>query len=555
MNAYRDDQAFVEIMKKYFEPTFFEWADQELDAFANQLPVIDQRAAHTDREGAPRLIKYGPFGDDISEVWVNEGYQKTAQEVYQSGIVAYPHKVIPALNQKGNYMYSFAQGYLLSQVEPGFYCPVTLTMAVAYLIDHFADEPLKRKYLPHVIATGETELFEGATFLTERQGGSDVGANETKAIDCGNHYKLYGEKYFASNAGRCGVATVLARTEGAPSGTKGLSLFLVPWRQEDGTLNGIQIRRLKDKLGVRAVPSAEVIFDGAEAYMIGEAAKGFYYMMEALNLSRVCNAIASIGIMRRAYVEARNYAMKRESFGRMLIDFPLIKETLASLAARQEVETSACFEMVSCFDRVMTSPEDATEMEKALLRLKIALLKIRTATESIDFSHQAIEMHGGNGYIEDFVTPRLLRDAQVLTVWEGPENILCLEVLRLISKFAVHTPFITEMSDAINRLSEPLKVLAEPVSKGLVTLGELIEKMSVADGATQTLYAKKTTHLMADIYFSIVAARDADDTSERKSLIAKIFINHLWNSPHSDDTITAIADFDKIINPSAKVKN
>ena len=176
---------------------------------------IDERAKHTDREGQPRLEKYDKYGDDVSHVWVNEGYKKTVEETYRTGIVGYVHKDIPELGHKGNYLYSFAQGYLLSQAEPGFHCPVTLTQATAYLLDHYASDEVKKKFLPHVCATGDVELFEGATFLTERQGGSDVGANVVKAVADGENYRLYGEKYFASNAGMAGVAMVLARMEGA----------------------------------------------------------------------------------------------------------------------------------------------------------------------------------------------------------------------------------------------------------------------------------------------------------------------------------------------------
>ena len=135
------------------------------------------------------------------------------------------------LGYKGNYVYSFAQGYLLSQAEPGFYCPVTLTQATAYLLDHYASDEVKEIFLPHVCATGDIELYEGATFLTERQGGSDVGANVVKAVADGENYRIYGEKYFASNAGMCGVAMVLARIEGAAEGSRGLTLFAVPWRK------------------------------------------------------------------------------------------------------------------------------------------------------------------------------------------------------------------------------------------------------------------------------------------------------------------------------------
>jgi acyl-CoA dehydrogenase len=551
MRQLRDiDPNLLANLKKHLDEELYAYAEEKLEQFWQFcMTDVDRRAVHTDREGQPRLIKYDRFGNDISEVWVNEGYQQTAKQTYETGIVGYLHKPIPELGRKGNYIYSYAQGYILSQAEPGFYCPVTLTMATAYLLEHFADEDLKKKYLPHVISTGEVELYEGATFLTERQGGSDVGANAVRAVPCGDHYKLYGEKYFASNAGRCGVATVLARMDGSEPGTKGLSLFLVPWRNEDGTLNGIQIRRLKDKLGVRAVPSAEVVFEGAKAYVIGDPKKGFYYMMEALNLSRVCNAVASIGIMKRALEEAKQYAANRTAFGHTLTSYPMVRETLANLTARQEVQTSACFELISFFDRVMTAPQEATEEEKAWNRLLIALLKMRTAEEAIAFSHEAIEMHGGNGYIEDFVTPRLLRDAQVLTVWEGTANILGLEVLRLMRKYRIHETFIAKMNEAIAALSTNVQPLAEPVKIGLTELIQALKQISGQPDGVQTYHAKKIANRLCDIYLSVVALERAEE-NERNNLIARLFLQHIWDHRLLDGDMLSVRYFERIINAS-----
>jgi acyl-CoA dehydrogenase len=551
MRQLRDiDPNLLANLKKYLDEELYAYAEEKLEQFWRFcMTDVDRRAVHTDREGQPRLIKYDRFGNDISEVWVNEGYQQTAKQTYETGIVGYLHKPIPELGRKGNYIYSYAQGYILSQVEPGFYCPVTLTMATAYLLEHFADEDLKKKYLPHVISTGEVELYEGATFLTERQGGSDVGANAVRAVPCGDHYKLYGEKYFASNAGRCGVATVLARMDGSEPGTKGLSLFLVPWRNEDGTLNGIQIRRLKDKLGVRAVPSAEVVFEGAKAYVIGDPKKGFYYMMEALNLSRVCNAVASIGIMKRALEEAKQYAANRTAFGHTLTSYPMVRETLANLTARQEVQTSACFELISFFDRVMTAPQEATEEEKAWNRLLIALLKMRTAEEAIAFAHEAIEMHGGNGYIEDFVTPCLLRDAQVLTVWEGTANILGLEVLRLMRKYRIHETFIAKMNEAIAALSTNVQPLAEPVKIGLTELIQALKQISGQPDGVQTYHAKKIANRLCDIYLSVVALERAEE-NERNNLIARLFLQHIWDHRLLDGDMLSVRYFERIINAS-----
>ncbi|MYL34023.1 isovaleryl-CoA dehydrogenase [Pontibacillus yanchengensis] len=548
MNFFREDPNLSFILDQYLDEEFLEWAKKELDEYGELCAnEIDERAVHTDRDGQPQLIKYDKMGNDISEVWVNEGYKQTVSETYNRGIVGYVHKDIPDLNRKGNYLYSYAQGYLLSQAEPGFYCPVTLTMATAYLLDHYGSEELKAAYLPHVLSTGEVELYEGATFLTERQGGSDVGANETTAVQGGDHYKLYGEKYFASNAGMCGVAMVLARTEDAPEGTKGLSLFLVPWRNEDDSLNGIQIRRLKDKLGVRAVPSAEVVFDGAEAYMVGEPQKGIHYMMEALNLSRVCNAVASIGIMQRAYLEARDYAYERSAFRNQLKDFPMIQDTLATLKAKQEVDTSSVFQLISLFDYVMNEPENTSEKDQALNRLLIALLKKETAEQAIHFSHESIEMHGGNGYIEDFVTPRLLRDAQVLTVWEGTANILGLEVLRLMKKYHIDKMFIDEIKGRIDQLPVSLSEEYGLIYGELDALKKQAARIAVMEDEEQTYYAKFIAEKMTKIFESVVALEDAVIGGERKLAIAKVFMQHTWKKDQPDWDQQSLAYYDMIV--------
>lgn len=521
LNFFEHDETLQTLLKESLSPKFYDYAHSELTKFGSLVAnEIDERAKHTDREGQPRLEKYDKYGDDRSHVWVNEGYKKTVEETYRTGIVGYVHKDIPELGHKGNYLYSFAQGYLLSQAEPGFHCPVTLTQATAYLLDHYANEAVKEKFLPHVCATGDTELFEGATFLTERQGGSDVGANVVKAVADGENYRLFGEKYFASNAGMAGVTMVLARMEGSAEGSRGLSLFAVPWRQDDGSLNGIKIRRLKDKLGVRAVPSGEVEFDGALAYVVGDPKKGFYYMMEALNLSRICNAVASLGIMRRAFNEALIYAERRNAFGKKLTDFPMIQESLATMKSKLEVELATTFDLIKLFDKVTSG--NASDEETALNRLKIALVKKETAEQAIHFAHEAIEMHGGNGYIEDFVTPRLLRDAQVLTVWEGTANILGLELLRLVNKFSAHLLFIDEMTERLDSVPESLWKLR--ISNAVETLAKDLTIFASLNPDNQTIEAKGLMRTMALLYEGVVALEWAEQHGGRHEKLMEIFI-------------------------------
>ncbi|WP_419961303.1 acyl-CoA dehydrogenase family protein [Psychrobacillus sp. BM2] len=546
-NYFAGDESLQDILKSKLNPAFHVYAQDQLQAFGELVAnEIDERARHTDREGEPKLVKYDKFGDDQSVIWVNEGYKQTVKETYETGIVGYLHKEIPELGQKGNYVYSFAQGYVLSQSEPGFYCPVTLTMATGYLLDHYANQEVKERFLPHVIATGDTELYEGATFLTERQGGSDVGANEVKAIEEGEHYRLFGEKYFASNAGMAGVAMVLARIEGAPSGSKGLTLFAVPWKNADGSLNGIRIRRLKDKLGVRAVPSGEVEFEGALGYVVGDPANGLKYMLEALNLSRICNIVASLGIMRRAYNESFAYAEKRTAFGNKLNEFPMIQDSLGRMRAKLEIELYTTFDLIEQYDRVVSG--EASKEEIILNRLFIALLKKETAEQAIHFAHEAIEMHGGNGYIEDFVTPRLLRDAQVLTVWEGTANILALELIRLVNKFSVHHLFVQAMEQRLQKCEE--SNLKSIVHEKLQQLSTALEIFATLQEDVQTFEAKALAKEMVRIYESVVAIEIAD--KPHIGLLSTIYIEETWQLRKLGDAMLTCEWFKDINRIQAK---
>lgn len=524
-NFYTTETTLHEILRNGLQPDMFSYAHKSLTQFGAVVAnEIDERARHTDREGEPRLVKFDRYGENVSEVWVNEGYKKTVKDTYETGIVGYVHKEIPEVGRKGNYLYSFAQGYVLSQSEAGFYCPVTLTMATAFLLEQYANDELKSRFLPHVTATGDDDLFEGATFLTERQGGSDVGANIVKAVSDGEHFKLFGEKYFASNVGMAGVAMVLARIEGAPEGSRGLTLFAVPWRREDGSLNGISIRRLKDKLGVRAVPSGEIEFEGAIAYVVGDKANGLKYMMEALNLSRICNAVASLGIMRRALNEASDYAHQRDAFGHKLIAFPMVQDTLGKLTAKMEVELATVFDLITLYDRVVA--KEACEEDLILNRLFIAIMKKESAEQAIHFSHEAIEMHGGNGYIEDFVTPRLLRDAQVLTVWEGTANILGLEFVRLVRKFNAHTLFISSMKLRLEKVSK--STLKPIVVKVLDELQIDLNIFASLEEDMQKFEAKAMAQRMAVVYESVIALDMAQVTGEHMALLADIYLETTW---------------------------
>ncbi|QKI83353.1 acyl-CoA dehydrogenase family protein [Kroppenstedtia eburnea] len=538
-NFYLEDFNLQYLMRRYLPASMHQWADRELTHLGARVAgPIDQRAAYTDGEGQPRLVRYNRRGEEISQIVKNEGYLKTVKEVYGAGIVGYLYREVPELGRKAPYLYSYLQGYLLSESEPGFYCPVTLTLSAAHLIDRYGTPAQKETYLTGLTSLDEETLYEGATWLTERQGGSDVGANLTVATadpEAGpGVYRLTGEKFFASNAGAM-VATVLARIHPDRPGTRGLGLFLVPWIKPDGTRNRIYVRRLKEKLGVNAVPSAEVILEEAEGYLIGDPDQGFKYMAEALNISRICNAVAATGIMRRAWYEAFHYARERHAFGRPILQYSMVKQTLAEMLMELEVNTGSTFDMIHLFDKV-NSGQAAAE-EEVMARMLISLIKYRTGEAAKEMTHQAIETLGGNGYIEEYVTPRLLRDAQVLTVWEGTANILALDLWRVIRKFRADEIFLQVMHSEVEGLTHPL---SQPFKSDLEgRLRQIRENLTFLKDQPEeilTYHLKPLSDQIVDVYQLVCILKEAEDQAGTDGNGRKFIIAELYRQAHFQST-------------------
>ena len=268
----------------------------------------------------------------------------------------------------------------------------------------------------------------GSQFLTEEHGGSDVGANLTRAVRDGDEWRLHGEKWFCSVADADEFA-VTARPEGAPEGTRGIGCFLVP-RTVDGGPNGFTIRKLKDKLGTRALATGEIVFDGAVAYPIGALEDGFKIAAgDVLNTSRWLNAVGSAAVMRRAYLEAAAFARERVAFGRPIVEFPLVRESLAVMRAEAEAALASTLEVTRLVDST-----DADDI--AYHRILVNAVKFSTSAAATRAVRRGIEVLGGNGTIEDFsVLPRLWRDAIVFESWEGTHNVLCAQVARDLERF------------------------------------------------------------------------------------------------------------------------
>jgi alkylation response protein AidB-like acyl-CoA dehydrogenase len=372
------------------------------------LAVLDEAVAESERR-PPRLVD--------GRVEFDEAYHRAGRAVWATGIVG----ALPV--EQAALFHEVAQAG-----EGGHACPVVCTAGLVRALRARASDELRERFLPPLLETDYDRAQRGAQFLTERHGGSDVGANRVEAVPDGDTWRLYGEKWFCSVAD-ADQFLVTARPHGAPEGTRGIGCFLVA--SVDG---GFRIRKLKDKLGTRALATGEIEFEGAAAYPLGPLDDGFRIAVSVLNTSRWLNAVGSSGLMRRAWRVASEFAAERKAFGQVIAEFPLVRENLAVITAETEgaaASTAALTELVDRLDRGEASDEDV-----AWHRVLVNANKFVTSQAATKVVQRAIETLGGNGTIEDFSPlPRLYRDAIVFESWEGTHNVLCAQLLRDLARF------------------------------------------------------------------------------------------------------------------------
>ncbi len=454
--------------------TFRDWVLTEVDAQAN----------YTDRYAPPALETYDRNGDVVNRIVCNRWYDEQHQELYRRGIIGLPY------TEKAPHLLTFIMGYLLAQADISLHCPVTLTGAVAYVLGSHAPDALRQRFLYDVVRM-DGHAKTGGTWATEQHGGSDVGATTTVAVANGDRFSLHGLKWFTSNA-NSGLAVATARPEGAAPGSAGLGLYLVPSHLEDGKPNHYRIRKLKDKLGTKGLPTGEIDLLGAEASEITPPPEGFKLMMEALEYSRVHNAVGSVGVQRRALREALAWARTRRAFGHLLSDYPMVQDELLRMRVQFEAGALLAFEAAIAFNETQQAPERRT-----WLRLATALAKYLTAEYAIAATRASLELIGGNGYTSDYPVARLLRDAQVLTVWEGPANIQALELLRLLaSRYHGWELYHARVQRILDRLPDGLGNLCDTLQLRLQADGDAMS-IALHDENSSQRYARKLLHRMS----------------------------------------------------------
>lgn len=377
---------------------------------------------------------YDPWGRRIDEIETSAGWKSLERLAAQEGVVATAYDRSHGAFSR---VYQMALLYLYSPSSAIFSCPLAMTDGAARAIELYGTDSLKSRALPHLLSRDPQKFWTAGQWMTERIGGSDVSGTLTVAEKFrgdslfGADYSLTGTKWFTS-ATTSQIALTLARPEGAPEGSKGLALYYLELRNSLNQLNNIEIHRLKDKLGTRALPTAELSLNQTPALQLGDAGEGVRRITSVLNITRIYNSICAVGHMRRCLDLIQDYSGKRKAFGKLLKDHPLHALTLQSL----ESIFQDCFYFSMFVAHLLGSEEvgEITASQRVLLRVLTPVLKLYTGKKCIHIASEVVEMFGGAGYIEDTGIPRLLRDAQVFSIWEGTTNVLSLDMLRAFEK-------------------------------------------------------------------------------------------------------------------------
>ncbi|MEO8136951.1 MAG: acyl-CoA dehydrogenase family protein [Betaproteobacteria bacterium] len=430
-NLFTTDPDFERLLALYLAPPVLAHLRPHLQHLGGLAGGVLDTLAQTADKNPPELLHRTRSGIDAQRIVKHPAYVELERVAFSEyGLAAMSHRA-GVLGSAAPWPAAakYALTYLFVQAEFGLCCPLSMTDSLTRTLRKFGSPALVERYLPRLTTQDFDALYQGAMFMTEQGAGSDVAATETRAVPQGERYALHGDKWFCSNPD-AELAMVLARIDGAPEGIKGVSLFLLPRTLDDGSHNAYRIVRLKDKLGTRSMASGEIRLEGASAWLIGEAGRGFVQMADMVNNSRLSNGVRAAGLMRRALSEAQFIARERRAFGRRLIDMPLMRRQLVKLMLPTEQARSMVFQTAEALRRA----DDGDAAARPLARILTPLIKFRACRDARKVTADAMEVRGGCGYIEDWSDPRLVRDAHLGSIWEGTSNIVALDVLRAIRR-------------------------------------------------------------------------------------------------------------------------
>ncbi len=397
----------------------------DLQALADYSVMAWQRArAHPEEQ--PVHTPWGAWGERVDRVSLTTTWREGAAIATRHGLIASGHDTCAGASAR---LEQFLRIYVYHMASAFYTCPLAMTDGAATVLKASGNRELMDRALPRFLSRDADTLWLSGQWMTETIGGSDVGNTETVARqDADGQWRLYGRKWFTSAiVGEAALALAKPEDEGGD-----LALFYVETRDARGAWNGLIIDRIKDKLGTRELPTAEIHLHGVPAWPVGGLAHGVRQIAPVLNVTRTWNAVCAVASSARCLALACDYARRRKVFGRPLVEQPLHQRTLANLQAEHAAGFMLAFEVGELLGRVESG--HAKEYERALLRLLTPLAKLWTGKLAVRIASETLECFGGNGYIEDTGLPQLLRDAQVYSIWEGTTNVLSLDAMHVLGK-------------------------------------------------------------------------------------------------------------------------
>jgi alkylation response protein AidB-like acyl-CoA dehydrogenase len=427
------------------------------------------RLQQADLAHEPVLTQWDAWGKRIDAVAVSPLWQQAERLAAQHGLVATAYD--STLGRHARIAQSL-KVYLFHPSSDVYTCPLAMTDGAVRCLLEAGDQALIDRAVPHLTSRDPATFWTSGQWMTETTGGSDVGRSETRAVpDGAGGWRLYGRKWFTS-AVTSQMALTLARPEGNPQGGKGLAMFYLEIRDEAGQLNGIRVDRLKDKLGTRKVPTAELLLDGTRAWLVGPPLNGTRSIEPMLGVTRMWNSVCATAFMRRGLALARSYAKQRKAFGQPLEQLPLHADTLAGLEAETWGAFLMTFLLVELNGRMEQGELDSEQ--RALLRVLTPLTKLITGKQAVAVVTEVIESFGGAGYVEDTGLPQLLRDTHVLPIWEGTTNVLALDALLRSDLPAGLAALMARASSCLRAVSEPRMVAATQQALGALERAALV---------------------------------------------------------------------------------
>jgi acyl-CoA dehydrogenase len=450
-DEWEDDLALRRYLERVLPPDVRAEVEPSLAAMGHlaATELKDLSDAIDTPEGEPRHVPFDAWGNRVDVVDPHPGWTRMAEVAAEHGVVATGYERAHGAHSR---VHQFALAYLYGPSSALYSCPLAMTDGAAKTLLASGDRELIDGAVPRLTSRDPATAWTSGQWMTERTGGSDVGRSETVAVQDGRVWRLTGTKWFTS-AITSQMALTLARPEGNGPGGKGLAMFYVEVRDDQERLNHLRVLRLKRKLGTKQLPTAELALDGTVAHLVGPPSSGTRNIAPMLTITRLWNSVIAASGARRGLALARDYAARRDAFGAHLLDQPLHQTTLAWLRVQHEATLQLAFRAVELLGREEAG--EASEQERLTLRLLLPVTKLLTAKQAVAAASETLEAFGGAGYVEDTHLPMLLRDAQVLPIWEGTTNVLSLDALRALGGDGVLPAFAAEVRRAAERGTDP----------------------------------------------------------------------------------------------------